>query len=190
MKNITLSFLLIFGLSACNEDTSEISESPEKSTITETRYESKVNEALDDEVKTPNTEAPNFSFRESFTENTPSAETPNTESNKETNTVEATSTPTAEAMPVTSSTETASAQPVVSQTLKTANVVNLPPNDTLNVRQRAGTNNTILEKLPPNSTVMITGESNKTKDGQQWLEIITEKNIKGWVNDHYLKPNP
>ncbi|CAA6812600.1 MAG: Unknown protein [uncultured Thiotrichaceae bacterium] len=185
MKNLILHTLLIFGLSACNEESREITNSPDKSTVTETRYESTANQVQDDTEK-PNTQAPNFRFRDSFTADSPSTEEAPTSDTTNKVTAERTSTPStthmAEAKPVTQATEENEAQ-------QTANVINLPKNDTLNVRKRAGTNNTILEKLAPNDKVIVTGKSKTTKDGQQWLEIITKKKVTGWVNDHYLRLN-
>lgn len=192
MKKLTLPIFLILGLSACNEGSREITDSPEKPTITETHYESTVNETLDEAVK-PDTQAPNFRFRDSFTEKTtsaaPSAPAVETESVAEMpNDTEASAPKTLTTIPTAETTATeAKAESTPAQ--KTAKVVNLPENDTLNVRKRAGTNNTVLDKLAPNSSVTVTGESKTTKDGQQWLEIITEKKITGWVNDHYLKFN-
>lgn len=192
MKTLTLYFYLILGLSACNEGSREITDSSEQSTITETRYESTVNQTLD-EAELPDYGAPNFRFRDSFTASSPE-EVAATDAG--TNTVNA--------APPSSTTSVVETEPTVvpnteentstTQTEKpkdqqTAHVVNLPKNDTLNVRKRAGTTNPILEKLAPNSKVTITGESKTTKDGQEWFEIITQNKNTGWVNNHYLKLN-
>lgn len=194
MKNITLHLCLLLGLSACNEGSRETTDSPEKSTITETRYESTVNQTLN-EAEQPNSQAPNFRFRDSFTEPSPSNENPTIDP---TNSVaeETTTTPTtpameAETVNVTTKTAKGATKEKTSDVpaQQTANVVNLPENDTLNVRKRAGTNNPILEKLAPNSEVIVTGATKTTKDGQEWFEIITEKKNTGWVNNHYLKLN-
>lgn len=186
MKNLTLHICLILGLSACNEGSQEVTDLPEKPAITETRYESTVNQTLD-EAEQANVQTPNFRFRDSFTEPSPSTENPTADT---TNTVAAPSTTPVnepEAVLPTIETNSSKAQTGSTQAQQTAKVVNLPKNDTLNVRKRAGTNNPILEKLAPDNEVIVTGETKTTKDGQQWFEIITQKKITGWVNNHYLK---
>jgi photosystem II stability/assembly factor-like uncharacterized protein len=65
-------------------------------------------------------------------------------------------------------------------------VVNVAPNDVLNIRSGPGVSYSVIGSYPPGATdVMRTGASTSA-DGAVWVEVRKNDGLTGWVNSYYL----
>jgi len=65
-------------------------------------------------------------------------------------------------------------------------VVRVNPNDTLNIRENAGTSYPIVGSFSPNATdIMRTGPTQQV-DGSLWVQVQRPDAGTGWVNSYYL----
>ena len=65
-------------------------------------------------------------------------------------------------------------------------VINVAPNDVLNIRLDAGSNQTVIGTFPSNAVnVMRTGPT-ANADGATWVEVQNPSGGLGWVNSFYL----
>jgi len=68
-------------------------------------------------------------------------------------------------------------------------LVYVSPRDRLAVREGPGANYDIVERLDADGDVSATGRW-RDNQGDLWLEIVTSEGHVGWVNGHYLVPQP
>ena len=68
-------------------------------------------------------------------------------------------------------------------------VVNLPSDETLNVRAGAGKGHRVVGELFPNTKHIIVTYCKNNDEGSRWC-YIKYKDIKGWVHSHYITKEP
>ena len=69
-------------------------------------------------------------------------------------------------------------------------VVNVDPDDTLNVRNGPGVSSQVQGELAPGSVVTTTGNAARLPNGDEWFELALSDVGAGWVNASFLELQP
>jgi hypothetical protein len=65
-------------------------------------------------------------------------------------------------------------------------VVNVAPNDTLDLRSGPGTRFNPVTEIPPNGTDIRVLDQDRTWDGDSWWLAVEWHGFRGYVGQHYL----